>query len=102
ERAGGERRSPIASREGVAVDLLVAGRVESPRVADRLWILECDPGEHRDLVLGETELLERRNVDGLGQTVELLDAGHGRLERVEPRGADAARLRDAAGSCVPR
>src|SRR5919204_4600642 len=70
--------------EGPLVDLLVRLHVELPRIAHRLRILEGDLRQHGHLVLGEPELLERRDVQVPGELVDLLD-GEVRLRRLRFR-----------------
>src|ERR671916_910274 len=55
--------------EGVVVDLLVVCDRNLARVPDRLGVFVGDPGEHRDLVLREAQLLHRRNTYVLGKAV---------------------------------
>src|SRR5437667_105112 len=101
ERAAQSRHAAFAAAiarsasERVPVDLLVAGDVDLARVADRLRILVRDPRQHRDLVLGEAELLHRRDADLVRQAVERLDARLRGLERLHAAGVDAEGDSDA-------
>ena len=84
------------------VDLLVVGGCNLARVPYRLRVLVGYPGEHRNIVLREPELLHHRDADILRKAVELLDPGFGRLERREAVNVDAEGLRDpgvALGRC---
>src|SRR5207245_4571040 len=87
--------SPPAPREGVAVDRLVPDDVDLARVSDRLRVLVRDPGEHRDFLLGEAELLHRRDADFIGEPVDLLDPDPRSLEGRDAVHVDVETLRDA-------
>src|SRR5438445_9183223 len=65
--------------EGAGIDLFVVPRVDVARVADGLRIFFRLLRQHRDLILGEAELVQRRDVEVLGQLINVLDAALGRL-----------------------
>src|SRR2546426_4166056 len=70
----------VAARlEGAGVDPLVILGIDVPRVADALRIGRGFLGEHGYLLLGKAELVERWDVEVLGQLVNVFDPDLGRL-----------------------
>src|SRR6266550_6447599 len=65
--------------EGASVDPLVVLGIDVARVADTLRIGRGLFGEHGNLLLGKAELVERWDVEVLGELVDVFDPDLGRL-----------------------
>src|SRR6059036_2536839 len=68
-----------ARLEGAGIDPLVILGVDVSWVADALRIGRGFFGEHGNLLLGKAELVERGNIEVLGQLVDVFDSNLGRL-----------------------
>ena len=88
----------VASRlEGTGVDPLVIFRVHVSRIADALRVGGSLLGEQRDFVLGEPELVERRDVEVFGQLIDVFDANLGGLPHRFRSDLETQRLASMAG-----
>src|SRR6267143_7193215 len=65
--------------EGAGVDLFVIAGIDVAWIADGLRVFLRFPGEHGNLFLGKAELVERWDVEILGQLIDVLDGDLGRL-----------------------
>src|SRR5438874_3261457 len=81
--------------EGAGVDLFVIAGIDVARIADGLRVFLRFLGEHRDLILGKAELVERWDVEILGQLVDILDRDFGRLPDGLVGRVQGERLRDS-------
>src|ERR1700694_3396660 len=87
---------PVASRlKGPRVDLLVVPGVDISRVADGLRVGLSLLRQQWDLLFREAELVQRRNIEVLGQLIDILDRQLGRFPDGFVGDVEAERLRDA-------
>src|SRR5438094_3355779 len=85
-----------ASLKGAGVDPLVIPGIDVSRVADALRIGRGFLREHGNLLLGKAELVERRDVEVLGQLVDVLHADLGGLVDGLVRNLEPQRLSDSS------
>src|SRR5450759_3516960 len=77
------------------INAAVRGGIDIARIADGLGVVKRLVGEHRNLVLAEAELLHPRDVDVLGQLVDVLDRHLGGPPRRDAAGVKPERHRHA-------
>src|ERR1700730_4046259 len=80
--------------EGARVDLFVIARIDVARIANALRIFLRLLGEHGNLVLGKAELVQRWDVEVLGELIDVLDSNLGCLPGGLVRGVQGERLGD--------
>src|SRR5439155_24991137 len=86
----------VATRlEGAGVDPLVIPGIDVSRVANALRIGGSLLRQQRDLVFGKPELVERRDIEVLGQLVDVFHADLGGLVDGLVRNLETQRLGDS-------